>query len=155
MVHRAVPGGGQQGAGPGRRRGGFVPPGEEVRQPVQGIPGVAGARHGQHVGAADHFRLEPGRPQRGSPRPADAQQNLAVVIAVKVPAFGPEAQYRRMAPLPGRGGETVEALPPGGEGGGAFGSQPAGAAVQADEQRIAGGAGLEDIQLPFHGGGGR
>ena len=105
------------------------------------------------LGAADHFRLEPGRPQISSSRRAHAQKNLAVVKAVKVPAFGPEAQYRGVMPLPGRGGETVEALPPGGEGGGALGGQPAGAAVQADEQRIAGGAGLEDIQLPFHGGG--
>ena len=71
MVQRAVPGAGSRAPARGGRRGRFVPPGEEVRQPVEGIFGVAGARHGQHVGGRRPFpaRTRPPADQQLPPRP--------------------------------------------------------------------------------------
>ena len=51
----------------------------------------------------------------------------------------------------GHGGrKPLQPVPPAGKGGGAVGGQPVGAAVQADQQRVAGGACLKHIQLPLH-----
>ena len=47
----------------GRRHGLFIPGVQHSGQPIQGVFLVAGAGHGQYIGAADHLRLKAASPQ--------------------------------------------------------------------------------------------